>query len=263
DRDGNIWTWGSDLANQLGRDEPHNSKQPGPAVTHAGVTFIAVSAGAEHSMAIDRDGNIWTWGYDGHRQVGSSGSGSTPKGVGVPKAAFASISAGSRHSIGLDTNGTAWTWGGLSDGTTDDDLTGHADFRPAPVDTGLRFTAVSAGEDHSMGIARDGTVYTWGHNGSGQLGRTPTVAEPAGRPGAVPGPSHATGVSAGRTHSTALTDSGIWTWGGNQYGQLGTTTGNGTNDGVAPARVPNPKGAPSGFAYTGAAAGGDRTLAVG
>ena len=263
DRDGNIWTWGSDLANQLGRDEPRNSKQPGPAVTHAGVTFIAVSAGAEHSMAIDRDGNIWTWGYDGHRQVGSSGSGSTPKGVGVPKAAFASISAGSRHSIGLDTNGTAWTWGGLSDGTTDDDLTGHADFRPAPVDTGLRFTAVSAGEDHSMGIARDGTVYTWGHNGSGQLGRTPTVAEPAGRPGAVPGVTGATGVSAGRTHSTALTDSGIWTWGGNQYGQLGTTTGNGTNDGVAPARVPNPKGAPSGFAYTGAAAGGDRTLAVG
>ena len=263
DRDGNIWTWGSDLANQLGRDEPHNSKQPGPAVTHAGVTFIAVSAGAEHSMAIDRDGNIWTWGYDGHRQVGSSGSGSTPKGVGVPKAAFASISAGSRHSIGLDTNGTAWTWGGLSDGTTDDDLTGHADFRPAPVDTGLRFTAVSAGEDHSMGIARDGTVYTWGHNGSGQLGRTPTVAEPAGRPGPVPGPSGATGVSAGRTHNAAITGSGIWTWGGNRYGQLGTTTGNGTNDGVAPARIPNPKGTPSGFSYTAAVAGADSTLAVG
>ncbi|WP_052109101.1 RCC1 domain-containing protein, partial [Bifidobacterium coryneforme] len=72
-----------------------------------------------------------------------------------------------------------------------------------------------------------------------------------------------TGVSAGRTHSTALTDSGIWAWGGNQYGQLGTTTGNGTNDGVAPARLPNPKGTPAGFAYADLCAGGDRTLAVG
>ena len=264
DRDGNIWTWGNDRSNQLGRDETPNRKQPGPAATHAGVTFIAVSAGADHSMAIARDGNIWTWGYDGHRQVGSSGSGSKPKGVGVPEAAFASVSAGARHSIGLDTNGTAWTWGGLSDGLNDDeDLLGHAGFRPAPVDTGLRFTAVSAGADHSMGVARDGTVYTWGHNEGGQLGRTPTGAEPAGRPGPVPGPSGATGVGAGRTHSTALTGSGAWAWGGNQYGQLGTPTGNGTSDGVAPARVPNPKGAPSGFAYTGAAAGGDRTLAVG
>ena len=271
DRDGRVWTWGSNGKGQLGRtpDSGNPADRPGPAATPTGMTFIAISAGADHSTALDRDGNIWAWGDNQYQQLGRNTTdqetppAGTPTGVGVPEAAFASVSAGSRHSIGLDANGTAWTWGGLSDCTTDDDLIGHADFNPAPVDTGLRFTAVSAGADHSMGIARDGTVYTWGHNGSGQLGRTPTGAEPAGRPGAVPGPSHATGVSAGRTHSTALTDSGAWAWGGNQYGQLGTTTGNGTNDGVAPARLPNPKGTPAGFAYADLCAGGDRTLAVG
>ncbi|WP_339353114.1 InlB B-repeat-containing protein, partial [Bifidobacterium coryneforme] len=273
DRDGRVWTWGSNGKGQLGRtpDSGNPADRPGPAATPTGMTFIAISAGADHSTALDRDGNIWAWGDNQYQQLGRNTTdqetppAGTPTGVGVPEAAFASVSAGSRHSIGLDTNGTAWTWGSCdtTNATNDDDLTGHVGSAPSPVDTGLRFTAVSAGADHSMGIARDGTVYTWGHNGSGQLGRTPTGAEPAGRPGAVPGPSHATGVSAGRTHSTALTDSGAWAWGGNQYGQLGTTTGNGTNDGVAPARLPNPKGTPAGFAYADLCAGGDRTLAVG
>ena len=272
DRDGNIWTWGNSEDGQLGRTPTGNnpSDKPGRAkpFKYVNMTFIAVSAGADHGMAIDRDGNIWTWGYNQYQQLGfytASGSARMPSGVGVPEAAFASVSAGARHSIGLDVNGTAWTWGGSDyDGrSSDDDLTGHAGFRPAPVNTTLRFTAVSAGTDHSLGVARGGTVYTWGHNENGQLGRTPTNAERAGRPGLVPGPSGTTGVSAGHTHSTALTGSGIWAWGGNQYGQLGTSTGNGTNDSVAPVRMSNPKGAPSGFAYTAAVAGGDRTLFVG
>ena len=264
DRDGNIWTWGYNGGGRLGRST-NPANRPGKAATPAGVTFIAVSAGADHSMALDRDGNIWTWGDDTYKQLGLSYSRSSPTGVGVPEAAFASVSAGARHSIGLDVNGTAWTWGGrdTTSATNDDDLTGHTDYTPAPVDTTLRFTAVSAGADHSVGVARDGTVYTWGHNEGGQLGRTPTNAEPAGRPAPVPGPSGATGVSAGRTHSAAITGSGAWAWGGNQYGQLGTTTGNGTSNGAAPARVPNPKGTTAGFAYANLCAGGDHTLAVG
>ncbi|WP_033491762.1 RCC1 domain-containing protein, partial [Bifidobacterium coryneforme] len=273
DRDGRIWTWGSNEKGQLGRtpDDNNPADRPGKAATPAGMTFIAVSAGTDHSTALDRDGNIWTWGDNQYSQLGfSTGTETTtttPTGVGVPEAAFASVSAGARHSIGLDTNGTAWTWGGrdTTSNTNDDDLTGHTDFTPSPVDTGLRLTAVSAGADHSVGVARNGTVYTWGHNENGQLGRTPTGAEPAGRPGPVPGPSGATGVSAGRTHSVVLTGSGAWAWGGNQYGQLGTTTGNGTSDGVTPARVPNPRGTPSGFAYTSLSTSpvGSHTLAVG
>ena len=264
DRDGNIWTWGNNNSQRLGRST-NPANRPGKADTPSGMTFIAVSAGADHSMALDRDGNIWAWGDNTYWQRSPATSGWAPEGVGVPEAAFASVSAGARHSIGLDVNGTAWTWGGrnITGATNDDDLLGHTDYKPALVDTGLRFTAVSAGADHSVGVARNGTVYTWGHNENGQLGRTPTGDEPAGRPGAVPGPSGATGVSAGRTHSTAITGSGAWAWGGNQYGQLGTGTSNGTSNGAAPARMPNPKGTPAGFAYADLYAGGDHTLAVG
>ena len=289
DRDGNIWTWGNNSKGQLGRtpDDNNPADRPGPAATPAGVTFIAISAGTDHSMAIDNEGNTWTWGDNQYQQLGhDTGFGkptATPTGVGVPEATFASVSAGTRHSIGLDIKGTAWTWGGSNTrGTTsDNDLLGHdnpwnkpwneswvvyvyVNYAPTAI-TETRFRAVSAGSDHSAGVARDGTVYTWGHNESGQLGRTPTDAEPACMASAVPGVTGATGISAGRNHSAALTDSGIWTWGDNQYGQLGTSTGNGTNDGVAPARMPNPKGTPSGFTYTSLSTSpvGSHTLAVG
>ena len=289
DRDGNIWTWGNNSKGQLGRtpDDNNPADRPGPAATPAGVAFIAISAGTDHSMAIDNEGNTWTWGDNQYQQLGhDTGFGkptATPTGVGVPEATFASVSAGTRHSIGLDIKGTAWTWGGSNTrGTTsDNDLLGHdnpwnkpwneswvvyvyVNYAPTAI-TETRFRAVSAGNDHSAGIARDGTVYTWGHNESGQLGRTPTDAEPACTASVVPGVTGATGINAGRNHSAALTDSGIWTWGGNQYGQLGTTTGNGTNDGVAPARMPNPKGTPSGFTYTSLSTSpvGSHTLAVG
>lgn len=57
---------------------------------------------------------------------------------------------------------------------------GHADsiYEPLPssceppayVDSPVKFVSVAAGETHSLAIARDGTLWGWGCNGSGQLG---------------------------------------------------------------------------------------------
>ena len=119
-----------------------------------------------------------------------------------------------------------------------------------PIYTTQRFTAVSSGNDHAMAIARDGTVWTWGGNDHGQLGRTPDTANPANRPGQVPGPAGATRVNAGTGVSTAITADAAWAWGLNSHGQLGDNT---TDDNTAPARTPAPGGAAPGFRYTAAA----------
>lgn len=57
---------------------------------------------------------------------------------------------------------------------------GHADsiYEPLPssceppayVDSPVKFVSVAAGETHSIAVARDGTLWGWGCNGSGQLG---------------------------------------------------------------------------------------------
>ena len=275
DRDGNIWTWGYDSTGQLGRPSGDTTPygMPGRIAAPEGVKFIAISAGWQHSAALDRDGNIWTWGDNQQNQLGRKTKGTTdatPAKVQTSKpTAFSAVSASLSHSMGLSAGGVVWTWGSgeKTSSISDDTVLGHGDGNaPAPVATGLRFTAISAGYYHSLAIAQDGTVLSWGSNTSGQLGRAPTDAEPAGRPGAVPGLTGATGVSAGYGYSIASAGGGVWAWGDNQYGQLGTVTGNGSGAGVsAPARIPAPEGAPSGFAYTGvsASASGSHTLAVG
>ncbi len=80
--------------------------------------------------------------------------------------------------------------------------------------------AVAAGYNHSIGLKDDGTVWTWGRNGFGELGNgTQTNAS---TPGIVSGVSGVTATAAGGYHTLALTTDGIvWAWGFNANGQLG------------------------------------------
>jgi alpha-tubulin suppressor-like RCC1 family protein len=71
-----------------------------------------------------------------------------------------------------------------------------------------------------MGIKTDGTLWTWGSNGSGQLGdgtttdRTDPVQVGTDRDWAS--------VSGGDSHTVALKTNGtLWAWGWNDLGQLG------------------------------------------
>lgn len=81
--------------------------------------------------------------------------------------------SGARHSLGVDAAGQVWAWGDNSSGQL-----GLGHTRPvaelAQV-TGLagRALAVSAGTQHSAALLADGTVWVWGANNRGQLGRNP------------------------------------------------------------------------------------------
>jgi alpha-tubulin suppressor-like RCC1 family protein len=116
---------------------------------------------------------------------------------------------------------TAMLWGDnakgqIGDGTTTD--------RKTPVMlAGLSPVAVAAGNQHTLVVNNDGTVWAWGINGSGQLGDGTTTTRKA--PVKVSGLSGVIAVSAGLNHSLALkADGTVWAWGGNGNGQLGDGT---------------------------------------
>ena len=260
DSEGRVWTWGSDFYGQLGRvpDGANPANKPGIIRTPTGVSFIAISAGSEFSVALDQDGNIWTWGDNGWRTLGRYATTAeerrTPgKVVMASGATFVAISAGSWHSTALSVDGTAWTWGYLDErsgrfGSTDS----HNGTGPAPVNSNLKFTKVSSGSDYSLAIATDGTVLSWGRNGYGQLGRTPDDTNPAGRPGRIDNLSGVTDISTSQNSSSiAITSTGTWAWGHNNSGQLGIPTSMGSDSkGVpVPTRIPAPTDAPNGFSY--------------
>jgi alpha-tubulin suppressor-like RCC1 family protein len=86
-----------------------------------------------------------------------------------------------------------------------------------------QWKSVSAGSDHSLGIKGDGSLWAWGANSNGQLG---TGGEPeADQPVPVPVAQGSTWsqVSAGYRYTQGIkTDGGLWAWGINDEGQLGT-----------------------------------------
>ena len=132
------------------------------------------------------------------------------------------MSAGG-YSLALTADGSVWSWG-----PGDFCHLGHGDEEPQLLPkkiealAGQRVVAVSAGTEHSLAIAADGAVWSWGSGAFGKLGHgdqqhmlLPKKIEAfAGR--------RVVAVSAGDDHCLAITaDGGVWSWGYGGFGELG------------------------------------------
>jgi alpha-tubulin suppressor-like RCC1 family protein len=123
----------------------------------------------------------------------------------------------------VTSEGIAYCWGDnffgeLGDGTKE----GRSS--PTGVATELRFSSISAGNDHSCGIATTGAAYCWGRKNKGQLGDgTQTIYEvPVAPPTLVAGGLAFTSLSSGSEHTCGITpEQAVYCWGANEYGQLG------------------------------------------
>src|SRR5207248_1308640 len=80
-------------------------------------------------------------------------------------------------------SGTVWSWGSNLNDRLGDTSAGRTS--PAQVSGLSGIIAVAAGETHSLALKNDGTVWTFGGNGAGQLGDGTTADRAA--PAMVPG----------------------------------------------------------------------------
>lgn len=88
------------------------------------------------------------------------------------------------------------------------------------------FVQISSGEQHTMAIAGNGTLWGWGSNGVGELGDGSTTNRTV--PTQIGTDTNWIKVDCGAYHSMGLkSDSSLWVWGYNSNGQLGT--GNSSN----------------------------------
>ena len=121
-------------------DEPNDTY---PYLSH----IIAISAGEGHSMALDVNGYVYTWGDNTYGQLGDGNNtdSTTPvrvvgeDGVGDMENIVA-ISAGYWHSLAIDDEGVIWTWGKTLDGRLG--LANMAFADPCVCDTPHRVPAV-------------------------------------------------------------------------------------------------------------------------
>jgi alpha-tubulin suppressor-like RCC1 family protein len=253
--DGSAWAWGSNTLGQLG-DNTVTSRLSSVSVVGGFSDWTGVSAGSAHSLGTRANGSAWAWGNNtsGRLGDGTATARSSPVSVVGGFTDWTGVSAGNFHSLGTRADGSAWAWGLNTFGRLGD-LTVTSRLSPVSVVGGFSdWTGVSAGSYHSLGTRADGTVWAWGFNGQGRLGDNTTTAR-SSPTSVVGGFADWTGISAGLSHSLAITANGTaWAWGFNGQGRLGDLT---VTDRSSPVSVVG------GFAdWTGVSAGGSHSLGV-
>lgn len=196
---------------------------------------LAVAAGLNHTVALRKDGTIWTWGDNRYGQLGN---GSRDAGYGHPvKVAgldgVVSVAAGERHSLALKEDGTVWSWGDnehcqLGDATG---VVGHTE--PIMVNGLEGITAIAAGDYFSVALKDDGTLWYFGDSFFGG-GTNGGIWHDFARPHQVEGVSDVVSFACGRRTIVALKEDGtVWCWGDNSQGQLGNGSYDSHNEPIA------------------------------
>jgi uncharacterized repeat protein (TIGR02543 family) len=240
--DGTVWTWGSARYGALGNGVDDSNNDYLVPIEVQGVTNpIMVTAGYMFSFALMQDHTLMAWG---NNEEGELGDGTTINRLTpVPVTGINNVvwvSAGWTHTVAIRADGTVWTWGAnnwqgafdcedtydnnnlgffcgygmLGDGTEND----HSTPEQVP---GLSGAIMALGGDASTAVLlRDGTVWTFGSNGAGQLG-VPNIYQSL-VPVQVQGLCKADYIMTRDFHNVALcTDGTMWTWGSGDNGELG------------------------------------------
>ena len=228
-KDGSLYVWGLNDEGRLGNGTLEDSSFVPIKILD---NVVSVSLGDEHSAAITEDGSLYVWGY--HCCVFGN---STTKSSYVPikiMSNVASVSLGWQHSAAITTDGSLYMWGRNWEGQIGNGDGGTGQFCYVPIKVMDDVASVSLGRDHSAAITKDGSLYIWGENYSGQLGNGDS-----GYPKYSDVPKkvmdNVASVSLGGQHSAAITTGGsLYMWGGNGHGQLGNGT---TEDSYVPIKI--------------------------
>jgi alpha-tubulin suppressor-like RCC1 family protein len=221
DNNGKLWCWGFNDNGQLGNNNPPTAENTPISIT-SGRTFCKISCGYQNSAGIDKNGKLWTWGYNLYGQLGnnSTSNKSTPFAIGGVNKTFCEIYCGQFHMMALDFNGKSWTWGYNSSGQLGDN-TNLSKNTPVSVYGNKTFCKISVGGYHSIGIDYNGKIWSWGRNLNGQLGNQTIVCEKT--PVMLVGINKTFCKISGGNINTISIDKydKMWGWGYNNYGQLG------------------------------------------
>ncbi|MDO7847312.1 T9SS type A sorting domain-containing protein [Hymenobacter sp. M29] len=259
--DGSLWAWGNNYYGQLGNATNNGIDTAHPTPTQVAGVYTQVAAGLNHSLGLRANGNLYTWGHNDYGQLGNGSTSGPYAGSPTPAATGTalvtrSLAMGGDFGPAVRGDGTLWAWGRNTYGQLGLPTTTARAFRPVQVGTATDWVMVAAGQSHSLALKADGSLYAWGYNQFGQLGNATNTGNNSANPTPTQVAGTYTQVAAGSWHSLGLrADGGLYAWGSNSSGELGTATNTGTNNAnPTPMQVPG--------AYTQVAAGSSHSLGL-
>uniref|UniRef100_A0A8C2JD51 HECT and RLD domain containing E3 ubiquitin protein ligase 3 n=1 Tax=Cyprinus carpio TaxID=7962 RepID=A0A8C2JD51_CYPCA len=219
--------WGSSASGQLGIGVSEASVfEPRSCCMFDGRGLKEVACGSQHSLFLLHDGSVYASGSNSCGQLGHDKGGWRPELVGALDAQkIAGVSCGQAHSLAVNEQGQVFAWGAGEGGQLGLGAAEEVVRVPRLIKKLCehRISQVMCGNQHCIALSKDGQLFVWGENSSGQLGLgkgEPSTLSPqplkslCGIPLAQ--------ISTGGDHSFALSLSGaVFGWGKNSAGQLG------------------------------------------
>lgn len=203
----------------------------------------ALSAGANHLVALTADHAIYSWGCgeqgqlgrrisERHKSLALRPTNVTPRrGRGFLR--IIKVVCGSYHTLALAEDGSVHAMGLNNYGQL-----GLGDHEPRPTPTeipasvwqGKQVIDLGAGEHHSLALCSDGTVFAFGRHDFGQLGIVGLSERAMNSPHIVNLPCSIHAIAVGGNHNLALhqvlsgthvLQQAIFSWGYGEMAQLG------------------------------------------
>ena len=234
---GTLWNWGYNYAGQVGINNTEAYIISPMQTVAYGKNWLEISPssaaiGILGGGAESTDNMLFSWGsnYSGGLGDNTIINRSSPVQIYGGGGNWTSINGGPSHAGAIKQDGTLWMWGINIFGILG---TGDTIFRKSPIQTavgGNDWAQISCGAYHTAALKDDQSIWTWGYNYYGQLGDGSTV--PTSTPVILDTNYDWNYVSCGANFTAAIkaSDKSLWTWGFNQYGQLGNGySGSGTD----------------------------------
>lgn len=252
---GEVWSWGDNTYGQLGRVTTGTSDST-PAWVSPTNDVVSLSLGEYHALALLQDGSVRAVGRGDFGQLGdgSTDSSSTNSTINLvtpslpSDARVVAVEAGRYYSLALLSNGTVYAWGRNDVGQLGIGNTTSPQASPVQISGLTDVIALAAGDDHTLALKSDGSIWVWGDNPNGELGTGNN--NPYTNPVPLVGIT-ARAIAAGGNHSVALlADGTVRSWGFNSSGQLGDGSTVSRNAPVAVSGLSDVVGIEAGYEFT-------------
>ncbi|KAJ3210970.1 Regulator of chromosome condensation [Clydaea vesicula] len=177
---GDVFVVGSGDCDQLGLGEDVREKEKfGKLAYFDDKDIVKVVAGGMHTVAISKQGKLYSWGCNDEKALGRAGEQDVPLPItALEHETIVQVCCGDNCTAALTADGRVYNWGsfrsstgsfGIKGGIMEKD--GIRVTNPLLVKDLNHIKFIAAGSNHLVAIGHDGKIYTWGIGEQGQLGR--------------------------------------------------------------------------------------------
>jgi alpha-tubulin suppressor-like RCC1 family protein len=164
-KDGQVFARGSNRTGLFGISPEVTPHSETPITIPSLSNIMRVDTSSYHSLALDTNGSVWSWGDN---QLGQLGQGDRepriePHPIHLLSTPIQKISVGDYHSLALDEAGQVWGWGSNQYGQLGKNPT-SLPFSETPIAIeGLPETiSINAGRNHNIALDKQGQAWIWG-----------------------------------------------------------------------------------------------------